>query len=82
MQYSTCNTSLPYIQHTHGEVHEMKHPPDHEETERHALRTVLQQRGHVLVSLGEDRRIVEDHREQVHLAEHQDQDVVIKLTTD
>ena len=51
----------------------MKHSPDHEETEGHALRTVLQQRGHVLVSLGEDRRIVEDHREQVHLAEHQDQ---------
>ena len=51
----------------------MKHPPDHEETERHALRTVLQQRGHVLVSLGEDRRIVEDHREQVHLT-----DVVIE----
>ena len=22
MQYSTCNTSLPYIQHTHGEVNE------------------------------------------------------------
>ena len=56
----------------------MKHSPDHEETEGHALRTVLQQRGHVLVSLGEDRRIVEDHREQVHLAGH----VVIKLTID
>ena len=42
--------------------------PDHEESKSHALGAVLDQESHILVILlGQDGSVVQDHRQQVHL---------------